>query len=83
MSPQPPSEFVDGLPAEVDSIVLRGMAKEKEDRHATAEELVADLRELLESNALPESSDRKLVKTPRPVPTSRSIAYARRRRLWG
>ena len=43
--PQPPSSRLDDCPAELDAIVLRLLAKVPDERYATAETLLIDLRE--------------------------------------
>ncbi|HEY9402501.1 MAG TPA: tetratricopeptide repeat protein [Pyrinomonadaceae bacterium] len=44
--PPPPSEFNRLVPAELDRITLKALAKRPEDRYQTAEDLIADLRAL-------------------------------------
>jgi eukaryotic-like serine/threonine-protein kinase len=41
--PEPPSELHDGIPHDLDAIVMRALAKDPEQRYATAEEMDADL----------------------------------------
>ena len=42
-TPKPPSQIRRGLPAELDHVVLRALAKEPEDRYQSSDELAADL----------------------------------------
>jgi serine/threonine protein kinase/Flp pilus assembly protein TadD len=42
--PLPPSEFNPRIPAELDRITLKALAKRPEDRYQSADELIADLR---------------------------------------
>ena len=46
-TPEPPSAYAPGLPAELDEIVLTALAKRPEDRHQTAEALERALDEAL------------------------------------
>jgi eukaryotic-like serine/threonine-protein kinase len=41
--PEPPSKLRDGIPHDLDAIVMRALAKDPEQRYATAEEMDADL----------------------------------------
>jgi serine/threonine-protein kinase len=41
--PEPPSELRDGIPHDLDAIVMRALAKDPEQRYGTAEEMDADL----------------------------------------
>ncbi len=45
--PQPPRQLVRGLPAEVERICLKAMAKSLKERYTTADDLADDLRQLL------------------------------------
>jgi serine/threonine-protein kinase len=44
---EPPSELVKGLPPELDRIVMKGLAREPDERYATAREMAAALEEAL------------------------------------
>ena len=46
--PKPPSELRPDVPHDLDSIVLRALAKDPADRYASAEEMDADLKRVLE-----------------------------------
>ncbi len=46
--PIPPREIVPGLSEEFDALVMRAMAKDREDRYATCEALLVDLNSLLD-----------------------------------
>jgi serine/threonine protein kinase/Tfp pilus assembly protein PilF len=46
VTPPPPSQFNRLVPAELDRITLKALAKQPEDRYQQAEELIADLRAL-------------------------------------
>src|SRR5262245_63232565 len=43
--PRPPRQIVDSLPAELDRICLRALAKRASDRYSTALDLAEDLRQ--------------------------------------
>lgn len=45
--PQPPRQIVRGLPAELERICLKAMAKSLVDRYTTADDMASDLRRLL------------------------------------
>ncbi len=47
--PPPPSSLVPGIPAEVDRVVARAMAKAPEDRYPDARSMAAELQAILES----------------------------------
>ena len=49
--PPPPSRARPAVPAELDRIVARLLSKAAEERYATAEELVVDLRAFLNRGA--------------------------------
>lgn len=54
----PPSELEPDLPAEIDRIVVRALAKDREQRYQTGEELAADVRKFAEGSCgLASSSD--------------------------
>lgn len=46
--PQPPRQFVSGIPRELESICLKAMARNIAERYTTANDLADDLRSLLE-----------------------------------
>lgn len=49
--PESPSVLVDGLPSEIDRIVLKALAKRPESRHPSAKELAEEVRRCLRSPA--------------------------------
>ncbi|MGY1683162.1 serine/threonine-protein kinase [Geodermatophilus sp. SYSU D01176] len=51
--PPRPSEMVDGVPAAMDDVIARGMAKRADDRFATPTELISAARAALESGPAP------------------------------
>ena len=53
--PQPPRQLCPDLPAEVERVVLKALAKLPADRHSTAADLAADLRRVLRRAELPTS----------------------------
>ncbi len=59
------------VPSDLETIVLKAMAKEPANRYATAQELAADLRRFLED---------KPIKARRPGPLERGLRWARRHR---
>jgi WD40 repeat protein/serine/threonine protein kinase len=67
--PRPPSRGNKALPAELETIVLKAMAKNPEERYATAQELADDLRRFLED---------KPIKAKRPSLQQRAAKWARR-----
>jgi tetratricopeptide (TPR) repeat protein len=67
--PRPPSRWNQAVPAELETIVLKAMAKSPEERYATAQELADDLRRYLED---------KPIKAKRPSLRQRAIKWARR-----
>ncbi len=50
--PQPPSELIPGLPAEVDAVIARALAKKKADRWPTVQAFVSALAEALQGAAV-------------------------------
>jgi tetratricopeptide (TPR) repeat protein len=46
--PRPPRQLQPKIPADLETVVLKGMAKRREDRYATAREFADDLRRVLE-----------------------------------
>jgi len=69
--PVPPSRFHSVIPRDLETIVLKAMAKEPINRYATAQELADDLRRFLE--------DRPIL-ARRPSPAERAVRWARRHR---
>jgi tetratricopeptide (TPR) repeat protein len=67
--PRPPSRWNKAVPAELETIVLKAMAKSPEERYATAQELADDLRRFLED---------KPIKAKRPSLGQRAVKWARR-----
>jgi WD40 repeat protein len=69
--PRLPSRLNRSVPAELETIVLKAMAKNPEERYATAQELANDLRRFL---------DDKPIKAKRPTLRQRAAKWARRHR---
>ncbi len=46
--PRPPRQLQPKIPADLETVVLKGMAKRREDRYATAQEFADDLQRVLE-----------------------------------
>src|SRR5205823_11430419 len=67
--PRPPRRFNKAVPAEIETIVLKAMAKSPEERYATAQELADDLRRFLED---------KPIRAKRPSLRQRATKWARR-----
>jgi serine/threonine protein kinase len=67
--PRPPRRFNPAIPADLETIVLKAMAKGVEERYATAQELAEDLRRFLEC---------KPILARRPTPLERTAKWARR-----
>ncbi|MCC6223850.1 MAG: Stk1 family PASTA domain-containing Ser/Thr kinase [Thermoleophilia bacterium] len=71
--PQPPSAAVPGIPADLDRIVLRALAKDPAERYATAEEMDSDLARveagLPVARETAESVTRVLARGPAAAPT--------------
>jgi tetratricopeptide (TPR) repeat protein len=69
--PAPPRRFHRGIPAELETIVLKAMAKNPAERFATAQELADDLQRFLEDRP---------IQARRPTPLQRLRKWARRNR---
>jgi serine/threonine protein kinase/tetratricopeptide (TPR) repeat protein len=69
--PRPPRRVRKGIPADLETIVLKAIAKNPEDRYGTAQELADDLERFL--NDVP-------VKARRPTPLQRAAKWGRRHR---
>jgi WD40 repeat protein/serine/threonine protein kinase len=67
--PRLPSRLNKAVPVELETIVLKAMAKGPEERYATAQELADDLRRFLED---------KPIKAKRPSLRQRAVKWARR-----
>jgi WD40 repeat protein/serine/threonine protein kinase len=67
--PRPPRHLNSAVPAELETIVLKAMAKNPEERYATAQELADDLKSFLED---------KPIKAKRPSLRQRLVKWARR-----
>jgi WD40 repeat protein/serine/threonine protein kinase len=67
--PRSPSRLNKAVPAELETIVLKAMTKNPEERYATAQELADDLRRFLED---------KPIKAKRPTLRQRAAKWARR-----
>ncbi|HLJ92572.1 MAG TPA: protein kinase [Gemmataceae bacterium] len=69
--PRPPRQRNRAIPVDLETIVLKAMAKRVEDRYATAQELADDLRRFL---------DQKPIRARRPAPWERAAKWSRRHR---
>src|SRR5262249_40916743 len=67
--PRPPRRWNPQIPADLETIVLKAMAKRVEERYATAQELAEDLRRFLED---------KPIRARRPTPLERLAKLTRR-----
>ncbi len=67
--PRPPSRLNAAVPAELETIVLKALAKSPEERYATAQELADNLKRFLED---------KSIKARRPTLRQRAVKWARR-----
>jgi WD40 repeat protein/serine/threonine protein kinase len=67
--PRPPRRLNKSIPAELETIVLKAIAKNPEERYATAQELADDLKRFLED---------KPIKAKRPSLRQRAVKWARR-----
>jgi WD40 repeat protein/serine/threonine protein kinase len=68
--PRPPRRLVKTIPAELETIVLKAMAKNPTDRYATAQELADDLQRFLENRP---------IRARRPGVGKRAVLWVRRR----
>ena len=79
--PPPPSSVVASLPADVDYVVARAMAKGKEDRYAVGRSMAEDIEDLLAGRTprhragwvMPELGDETVVRQRRPVRTAEEL----------
>jgi serine/threonine protein kinase/WD40 repeat protein len=69
--PRPPRRIHRAIPAELETIVLKAMAKEPAERYATAEELADDLQRFLKDEP---------IRARRPTVQQRTTKWARRHR---
>jgi WD40 repeat protein/serine/threonine protein kinase len=67
--PRPPRRCEPAVPTELETIVLKAMAKNPDERYATAQELADDLRRFLEE---------KPIRARRPTLRQRAVKWARR-----
>jgi WD40 repeat protein len=67
--PRPPRRINKSVPAELETIVLKAMAKNPEERYASAQELADDLKRFLED---------KSIQAKRPSLRQRAVKWARR-----
>jgi serine/threonine protein kinase/tetratricopeptide (TPR) repeat protein len=70
--PRPPRRLNPGVPAELETIVLKAMGKNPEERYATAQELADDLQRFLEDRP---------IRARRPTLRGRAVKWARRHRV--
>jgi serine/threonine protein kinase len=71
--PRPPRRQNRAVPVDLETIVLKAMAKRVEDRYATAQEMADDLRRFL---------DQKPIRARRPAPWERAAKWSRRHRTF-
>ncbi|UCF16235.1 MAG: protein kinase, partial [Phycisphaerales bacterium] len=69
--PRPPKRINEAIPTDLETIVLKSIAKEPKSRYATAQEMADDLRRFL---------DDKPIKAKRPTLIARAIKWRRRHR---
>jgi serine/threonine protein kinase/Flp pilus assembly protein TadD len=69
--PRPPRRLCPALPAELETIVLKAMARNPDERYGTAQELADDLRRFLEDRP---------IRARRPTLAQRAAKWARRHR---
>src|SRR5262249_29923545 len=67
--PKPPSRINRAVPRELETVVLKAMAKNPAERYATAQEMADDLRRFLED---------KPIRAKRPTAAQRARKWARR-----
>jgi beta-lactam-binding protein with PASTA domain/predicted Ser/Thr protein kinase len=75
-TPEPPSEKRPEVPHELDSIVLRALAKRPEDRYQTAEEMDADLARAARGQAVAPETEEAATHVLRGVGAATTIASA-------
>jgi len=76
--PEPLTKEVEGLPSEVDRVVLRCLEKKREDRYQTVRELATDMLKIVET------PDLRLLSFPEDeVMTQKAASPRKRRALWG
>jgi serine/threonine protein kinase len=71
--PRPLRRLNRAIPVDLETIVLKAMAKRVEDRYATAQELAEDLRRFL---------DHKPIRARRPAPWERVVKWSRRHKAF-
>jgi eukaryotic-like serine/threonine-protein kinase len=69
--PAPPRKFDKSIPAELETVTLKALAKDPAQRYATAQELADDLKRFLNDEP---------VRAKRPTPGQRAAKWARRHR---
>jgi serine/threonine protein kinase/WD40 repeat protein len=70
--PARPRRLNRAIPRDLETIVLKAMAKERDDRYGAAQAMAEDLRRFL---------DRKLIQARRPSPLDQASRWARRHRM--
>src|SRR5262249_42284838 len=70
--PPPPRQWNPAIPRDLETVVLKAMARSPSERYATAQELADDLGRYLRDEP---------VRAPRPTPLQRLHKWARRHRL--
>ena len=90
--PEPLTALRSGLPVEIDRVIARSLAKNREERYQHADELLVDLRGLAKQLASEESKSRPAPATVRPPPAGAgatvrpldaSAGTSLRRLVWG
>jgi WD40 repeat protein/serine/threonine protein kinase len=71
--PRPPRQLDHSIPAELETIVLKAMEKERGERYASAHELADDLQRYLQDEP---------IRARRPALVQRARKWARRHRAW-
>lgn len=79
--PPPPSASVPGIPAEFDRLIARALAKRKEDRFASMQELLAALRDL-SVPAAPVTTTQRRGAVPPPIAEAQTSTRILARTAW-
>ena len=71
-NPRPPSQLNPGVPAQLDAVTMKALARNAEDRYQSATEMLADLRKVREA-LQPASEVRTQTLPPTPVSSQTSV----------